>query len=96
MGGSWSQTLREGYRLRVSENRVLRRIFGSKKDEVIVGWRKLYNDGFRNMYSLPNIFTMIKSTENEMGRAYSTYGGEGECIQGLGWKASRTQITRKI
>jgi hypothetical protein len=50
----------------------------------------LYNDGFRNMYSLPNIFTMIKSTDDEMVRACSTYGVEEE------WKARRTQTTRKI
>jgi hypothetical protein len=96
MGETWRPTSREGQTLRVSGNRVLRRIFGSKKDDVIVGWRKLYNDGFRNMYYLSNIFTMIKSKEDVMGRECSTYRGEGECIQGLGWKARRTQTIRKI
>jgi hypothetical protein len=41
---TWSLTLREEHRLRVSENRVLRRIFGSKKDEVTGEWRKLHNE----------------------------------------------------
>jgi len=41
---TWSLTLREESRLRVSENRVLRRIFGPKRDEVIKEWRKLHND----------------------------------------------------
>jgi hypothetical protein len=39
----------------VFENRVLRRIFGPKRDEVTGGWRKLYNEELHNLYSLPNI-----------------------------------------
>jgi hypothetical protein len=42
--GTWSLTLREEHRLRMSENRVLRRIFGSKRDEVTGGWRKRHNE----------------------------------------------------
>jgi hypothetical protein len=45
--------------LRVFEHRVLRRIFGLKTDEVTGGWRKLHNEEFHNLYSLPNI--MMKS-----------------------------------
>jgi hypothetical protein len=41
---TWSLTLREEHRLRVFENRVWRRIFGSKRDEVTGGWRRLYNE----------------------------------------------------
>jgi hypothetical protein len=52
--------LREENRLKVFENRVLRRIFGTKWDEV-VGERSIYNKELHNMYSLQNIFTMIKS-----------------------------------
>jgi hypothetical protein len=48
---TWSLTLREGYRLRVFENRVLRRIFGPKRDEVKGGWRKLHNEELHNLYS---------------------------------------------
>jgi hypothetical protein len=43
---TWPLTLREEHRLRVFENRVLRRIFGPKRDEVTGGWRKLYNEEF--------------------------------------------------
>jgi hypothetical protein len=42
------------------ENRVLRRMFGPKKDEVMGNWRKLYNEERRNLYSSPNIIRMIK------------------------------------
>jgi hypothetical protein len=52
--------LREEHRLRVFENRVLRRIFGPKRDEVTRGWRKLHNEELHNFYSSPNIIRMIK------------------------------------
>jgi hypothetical protein len=45
----------------VFENRVLRRIFGPKRDEMIGGWRKLDNEELHNLYVLPNIIRMIKS-----------------------------------
>jgi hypothetical protein len=45
----------------VFENRVLRRIFGPKRDEVTGGWRKLHNDELHNLYSSPSISRMIKS-----------------------------------
>jgi hypothetical protein len=50
-----SLTLNEEYRLRVFENRVLRRIFGPKRDEVTGGWRKLHNEELCNLYSSPSI-----------------------------------------
>jgi hypothetical protein len=46
---TWSQTLREEYRLRVFENTVLRRIFGLKRDEVMGDWRKLPNEELHNL-----------------------------------------------
>jgi hypothetical protein len=46
----WSLTLREEHRLRVFENRVLRRIFGSKREEVTGGWRKLHNEELHSLY----------------------------------------------
>jgi hypothetical protein len=45
-----SHTLREEHRLRVFENRVLRRIFGPKRDEVTDGWRKLHNEELHGVY----------------------------------------------
>jgi len=53
--------LREERWLRVFENRVLRRVFGPKRDEVTGEWRKLYNDELRNLYSLPSIVRVVKS-----------------------------------
>jgi hypothetical protein len=58
---TWSLTLREEHRLRVFENRMLRRIFGLKRDEVMGEWRKLHNKELRDLYSSPSIIRMIKS-----------------------------------
>jgi hypothetical protein len=52
--------LREKHRLRVFENRVLRRIFGPKRDGVIVGWRELHNEELHCLYSSPSIVRAIK------------------------------------
>jgi hypothetical protein len=51
----------EEHKLRVFENRVLRRIFGPKWDEVTGEWRKLHNEGLRDLYSSPNIIIIIKT-----------------------------------
>jgi hypothetical protein len=58
---NWSFTLREEHRLRVFENRVLRRIFVSKTDEVTGEWRKLHNEELHNLYSSPDIIRQVKS-----------------------------------
>jgi hypothetical protein len=54
-------TLREERWLRVFENRVLRRVFGPKRDEVTGEWRKLHNEELNDLYSLPNIVRVVKS-----------------------------------
>jgi len=58
---TWSLTLREERRLRVFENRVLRRIFGPMRDEVTRVWRKLHTEELNDLYSSLNIFRVIKS-----------------------------------
>jgi hypothetical protein len=58
---TWSLTLREEHRLRVFENRVLKIIFGPKRDEVTGEWRKLHNEELHILYSSPNIIRQIKS-----------------------------------
>jgi hypothetical protein len=81
--------LREEHRLRVFENKVLRRIFGPKRDEVTGGWRKLYNEGLHGLYSSPSIVYCEgdQSKEDEMGRACGAHGGGEGCIQHFGWEA---------
>jgi len=58
---TFSLTLREERRLRVFENRMLRRVFGPKRDEVTGEWKKLPKEEFRDLYSLPNIVRVVKS-----------------------------------
>jgi hypothetical protein len=57
---TWSLTVREEHKLKVFENRVLKRIFGPKRDEVMGGWRKLHNEELHNLYSSPNTIRIIK------------------------------------
>jgi hypothetical protein len=54
-------TLREECRLKVSENRVLRRLFGPKRNKVTEEWRKVHNEELNDFYSIPNIIRAIKS-----------------------------------
>ena len=58
---TWSLTLREGRKLRVFENMVLRRIFGPRRDEVTGECRRLHNEVLNDLYSSPNIVRVIKS-----------------------------------
>jgi hypothetical protein len=60
---TWSLTVRETRRLIVIENRMLRRIFRSKRDEVTGEWRKLRNEELNALYSSPNIVRVIKSNK---------------------------------
>ena len=57
---TWLLTVREERMLRVFENRVQRRIFGPKRDEVTGEWRKLHNEGLNDLHSSPNIARVIK------------------------------------
>jgi hypothetical protein len=57
---TWSLTLREEHRLRVFENRVLRRIFGPKRGKVTGEWKRLHNEELNDLYSSTNIIWVIK------------------------------------
>ena len=81
--GTWSLTLREESRLRVFENRVLRRIFVPKRDEVTREWRKLYNEELNDLYSSPYIVRVIKSRMRWAGHVARM--GRGEAYTGFWW-----------
>jgi hypothetical protein len=56
---TWSLTVREEHKLRVFENRTLRRLFGLKRDGVTGGWRKLHNEELHDVYTSPSIIKTI-------------------------------------
>jgi hypothetical protein len=63
----------------VFENRVLRRIFGSKRDEVTGGWRKLHNEEVHNLYSSPSIIRMVESRRMRWKGHVARMGETNEC-----------------
>jgi len=67
----------------VFENRVLRRIFGPKRDEVTEEWRKLHNEELNDLSCSPNIVRVIK-IKNEMGGACGTYEGGERHVEDFG------------
>jgi hypothetical protein len=76
----WSLILREERSLRVFENRVLRRLFGPKRDDVTGEWRKLHNEELSDLYSLPKIVRVVKSRRMR----WCACGGGERCAQGSG------------
>ena len=75
----WWLTLREERRLRVFENRVLRRVFGPKRDEVTGEWRKLHNEELSDLYSLPNTVRVVKSRRMRWA-GHVARMGQGRCV----------------
>jgi len=96
---TWSLILREKRRLRVYENRVLRRIFGPNRDEITGVWRKLHKEALNDLYSSTNIIRVLKSRRMvwaehvaRMGERRDVYGvvvGKPEGMRPLG----RTKYT---
>jgi hypothetical protein len=70
-----SLILREESRLKVFENRVLRRVFGPKRDEVTGEWRKLHNEELNDLYPLPNIVRVVKSRRMRWAGHMARMGG---------------------
>jgi hypothetical protein len=86
---TWSLILRKKYRLRVFENRVLRRIFGPKRDR-----GKLHNEELHNLYFSPSIIRMIKSKRMRWAWHVARMGVKGMHI-GYWWKDRRKETTTK-
>ena len=78
--------MRDERRLRVLENRALRRIFGPRRDEVTGEWRKLHNEELNDLYSSPNIVRVIKSRRMRWARHVARIGERrGEVYTGFWW-----------
>jgi hypothetical protein len=82
---TWPLTLKEEHRLRVYENRVLRRMFGRKGEEVSGGCRRQHNEALRNLYASPHIIRVIKSRRMRWVDHVACNGGE-KCIRNFGRK----------
>jgi hypothetical protein len=89
-----SLTLREERRLRVFENRVLRRIFGPKRDEVTREWRKLHIEELNDLYFSPNIIRVIKSRRMRWA-GHVARMVRGETYTGFWWGNMRERTTWK-
>jgi hypothetical protein len=89
---TWSLTLREERKLRVFENKVLRRIFGPRSDEVTGKCRRLHNEELNDLYSSPNTVRVIKSRRMRWARHVARMGGERGFI-GSSWGNRREGTT---
>jgi hypothetical protein len=77
---TWSLILREEHKLWMFENRVLRRIFGWKRDGVTGGWRKLHNEKLRGLYLFAKYNYNYQVEEDEVGGTCGTNGGKEERV----------------
>jgi len=74
---TWPLTLREERKLRMFKNRVWRRIFGPRRDEVMGEWRRLHNKELNDLYSSPNIVRLIKSIKMRLAGHVARVGEKG-------------------
>jgi hypothetical protein len=89
--GTWSVTLREEHRLTVFENKVLRRIFGPKRDEVIEEWKKLYSGELHKLYSSPDITRQMKSRRMRWAGHVAHMGEERKVCTGFWWEGLKEE-----
>jgi hypothetical protein len=89
---TWSLALREESKLSISENRMLRRIFGPKRDEKTGEWKKLHND---ELVLITHYGSSGPIEKNEMVGARSTYGEKKMCIRGFGGETLKKETTWK-
>jgi hypothetical protein len=71
------------------QNRVLKRIFGPKRDDVTGDWRKLHNEELHKLVLLAKHIQNDQVKEDEMDRARSTNGGDEECVLGYCWETQK-------
>ena len=84
---TWPLILKEERRLRVFENRLLRKIFGPKRDEVTREWRKLHNEELNDLYCSPNIVRVVKSTGMRWAGHVALMGESSGVYRVLVWKS---------
>jgi hypothetical protein len=87
---TWSLTLKEEHRLRMFEKRLLKRMFGPKRDDVTGGWRKLHNEELHNSNFSPNIIRMIKSRRMRWAGHVARMGQGGMYI-GYWWESQKAR-----
>jgi hypothetical protein len=93
---TWSLTFREECRLRVFENRVLRRIFGPKRDEVRGEWRRLHNKELYALYSSPHTIRVIKSKRLRWAGQVARMGKMKGAYRGLAGKPERRRSLGRL
>jgi reverse gyrase len=84
--------MKEGYRLKAFEKRVLRRIFRQKRDKVTGGWRKLHNEELHNLYSSPSIITMMLSRGVGLAGHVASMGRR-RMHRGYWWESQKENVS---